>query len=222
MMKNVLLAVFITVSLCLQTQAGDLGFVSLFDGKSLTGWIGPARKHFQVESGILSCEKGCQGVLFTEREYEDFVLKFEFKLTPGANNGLVIRAPLEGDPAYTGVELQILDNSAEQFTELNDYQFHGSAYGIAPAKKGALKPVGQWNSQVVYCQGRRIKVVLNEKTILDVDLDKAAPDGMTIDGQEHPGLNRQKGYLGFLCHEDPIHFRNIYIKELPSKSVPPR
>ena len=197
-------------------KAGDTeaGYVALFDGRTLDGWVGDAVKHFRVEQGCLICAPGCQGKLLTEREYADFVLQFEFKLTPNANNGLAIRAPLEGDAAFAGIELQILDNSAAMYRELEDYQFHGSAYGVAAAKRGALKPVGAWNSQQVACQGRQLQVTLNGKTILEVDLDEAAPQGKTLDGKKHPGLKRTQGHVGFLCHGDEVAFRNIRIKQL--------
>ncbi len=195
-------------------QPQEPGFVDLIDGNSLTGWIGAARDQIDVDSGVLVSRKGCSGKLLTEREYEDFVLRFDFKLTPGANNGLAIRAPKNGDAAYAGIELQILDNPADAYKELQDYQYHGSAYGIAPAKRGALKPVGEWNSQEVVCRGRDLKVVLNDQVILDVNLDEVAPNNKTIDGKEHPGLKRGSGHVGFLCHGDVVSFRNVRIKEL--------
>ncbi len=211
-----LLALINSASAIAQPQ--ESGFVDLFDGKSLSGWIGAARDHFDIDAGVLSSRKGCSGKLLTEREYEDFVLRFDFRLTPGANNGLAIRAPKAGDSAYAGIELQILDNPAKVYKDLKDYQYHGSAYGVAPAKRGALKPVGEWNSQEVACQGRDLKVVLNGQVILDVNLDEAAPNNKTIDGNEHPGLQRDRGHVGFLCHGDVVSFRNVRIKELKGNS----
>ncbi len=211
-----LFAVSAFVSVAETKEAQEKGFTSLFDGKTLSGWTGEGRKHFSVEAGNLVCYKGCEGKLLTEREYSDFILRFDFKLTPGANNGVAIRAPKDGVTSYAGIELQILDNSAKKYQKLEAYQFHGSAYGIAPAKRGALKPVGEWNSQEVRCEGRRIQVILNGKTILNTNLDQAAPNQKTIDHEKHPGLLRNKGYVGFLCHKDPMQFRNIRIQELPS------
>ena len=208
-----LLSVLCWGATCLASSIEE-DFQPLFDGKSLMGWTGKGKKFFQVQSGELVCQQGCSGKMLTQREYGDFVLRFEFKLTAGANNGLAIRAPLDGDAAYVGIELQILDNTAEKYRQLKPYQFHGSAYGIAAAKKEALKPVGQWNQQEVVCRGRQIKVTLNDKVILDINLDQVAPDRQTIDGKEHPGVKRQRGHLGFLCHNDVVYFRNIRIKEL--------
>jgi rhodanese-related sulfurtransferase len=168
-----------------------------------------------VEDGNLICVAGGKGNLLTQKEYSDFVFKFEFKLTPGANNGLGIRCPmrLEGNLHMDGIELQILDDTAEKYNSLQPYQYHGSIYGIVPAKRGSLKPVGEWNHQEVIVQGRRIKVVLNGTTIVDADLDEATKSG-TLDGQKHPGLTRPGGHIGFLGHGDRVDFRNLRIRDL--------
>lgn len=186
------------------------GFVSLFNGADLTGWVGDT-KGYVVENGAIVCKPG--GNLFTQAEYKDFDLRFEFKLTPNANNGLGIRAPLEGNAAYVGMELQVLDDSGSDYTTLKPYQYHGSVYGIAPCIRGHQKPVGEWNTQQVIAQGRRVKVLLNDTVIVDVDLDQAVANG-TMDGQEHPGLKNEKGHIGFLGHGSVVEFRNLRIKEL--------
>jgi hypothetical protein len=189
------------------------GFVSLFNGQDLSGWIGD-KKGYGVENGkIVVFPARGGGNLYTEKEYSDFILRFEFKLTPGANNGLGIRAPLEGDAAYEGMELQILDNMADKYKDLKPYQYHGSIYGVVPAKLGHLKPVGEWNGQEVIADGRRITVKLNGAVIVDADIDEASSP-KTMDGRDHPGLKRQKGHIGFLGHGSHVEFRNIHIKEL--------
>jgi hypothetical protein len=194
----------------------EKGFVSLFDGKTLKGWTG-AVKGYKVEDGNLVCIKEKGGNLYTEKEYSDFVFRLEFKLEPAANNGVGIRAPLEGDAAYVGMEIQVLDDTADVYKNIRPYQHHGSVYGVAPAKPGHLKKVGEWNSEEITADGRHIKVVLNGETIVDVDLDKVAPDGKTIDGGKHPGLKRDKGHLGFLGHGSRVEFRNLRIKEIEKK-----
>jgi hypothetical protein len=192
----------------------DKGFVSLFNGKNLDGWVGN-KTSYKVEDGSILVDPAGTGGgnLYTEKEYSSFIFRFEFQLTPGANNGLGIHAPLEGDAAYQGKEIQILDNTAEKYATLQPYQYHGSVYGIVPAKRGFLKPVGEWNQEEVTVRGNKIKVVLNGTTILDADLDKAARDG-TMDHKDHPGLKRTSGHIGFLGHGDVLRFRNISIKEL--------
>jgi hypothetical protein len=191
------------------------GFKLLFNGKNLAGWTGDT-KGYVVEEGkiVLDPERG-GGNLFTVDEYGDFLFRFEFKLTPGANNGLAIRAPLSGDAAYMGMEIQILDDTSDKYKNLKPYQYHGSIYGVVPAKRGCLKPVGQWNFEEVIAKGKHIMVKLNGTTIVDADIEKASTP-VTMDGREHPGLKRNKGHIGFCGHGDSnyIEFRNIKIKAL--------
>ncbi len=185
------------------------GFVSLFDGQTLQGWQGDT-KGYLVENGILVCAPG--GQLMTEKEYSNFVFRFEFNLPPGANNGVGIRSPLNGDAAYGGMEIQILDDTHEKYKGwLKDYQHHGSIYGVVAAKTGHRKPAGQWNSEEIMADGSHIKVTLNGQVIVDADLAQVKEP---LDGKKHPGLNNEKGYIGFLGHGDRVEFRNIRIKEL--------
>jgi hypothetical protein len=193
-------------------QEREAGFVSLFDGQTLDGWQGSVTG-YKVEEGAIVCIPDKGGNLFTQKEYGDFVLRFDFKLPPGANNGLAVRSPLEGDPAYVAMELQILDNSSPQYANLKPYQYHGSIYGVVPAKLGHLKPVGEWNSQEVVCKGPRVTVTLNGTSIVDADIAKYVEEG-TPDGHDHPGLKRQRGYIGFLGHGSRVEFRNLRIREL--------
>jgi len=198
----------------LSVEEKATGFTSLFNGKSLDGWIGN-KTDYLVEEGVIVVrpQGGGHGNLYTEQEYADFNFRFEFQLTPGANNGLGIRTPPEGDAAYVGMELQILDNTAAIYANLQPYQFHGSVYGVIPAKRGFLNPVGDWNSEEVIVQGTRIKIVLNGEVIVDGDIADARVNG-TMDHNEHPGLKNEKGHIGFLGHGSELKFRNIRIKEL--------
>ena len=168
-----------------------------------------------VESGniVLYPSQNFGGNLYTKEQFDNFIFRFEFMLTPGANNGLGIRAPLEGDAAYGGMELQILDNDAPVYKNLQIYQYHGSVYGVIPAKRGYLKPVGEWNYQEVIADGDRIKVILNGTTILDGNIREASKNG-TIDKRDHPGLLNKTGHIGFLGHGSLVKFRNIRIKPL--------
>lgn len=194
--------------------APESEFTPLFNGRDLTGWTGGTEGYEVKDGGILAYKDGKGGHLLTEKEYADFIFRFEFKLDPGTNNGVAIRAPLKGDPAYVGMEFQILDDVHPKYQKIKDYQSHGSVYGIAPAKRGALKPAGEWNEQEIICDGRHVKITLNGVVINDVNLDEVAPGGKTIDGQKHPGLNNKTGHLGFAGHGDHIEFRNLRIKEL--------
>ena len=214
-----ILAAFISIGLLYflpvsTLRAQEVGFTSLFDGKTLSGWVGN-KSSYLVKDGMIVIEPqgGGGGNLYTEKEYGNFVLRFEFQLTPGANNGLGIHAPLEGDAAYVGKELQILDNEAEKYATLQPYQYHGSIYGVISAKRGYLRPTGEWNQQEVRVQHPFVTVVLNGEVILEGNYLEASKDG-TLDKKEHSGLQRSRGHIGFLGHGDVVRFRNIKIKEV--------
>lgn len=209
---------FFAYSCKTQKNVAESDFTPLFNGKNLDGWVGNKTSYKAVDGMIeIDPDDKGGGNLFTEKEYSDFILRFEFQLTPGGNNGLGIHAPLTGDAAYVGKEIQILDNTADKYSGLKEYQFHGSVYGVMPAKKGFLKPVGEWNQQEVIVQHPKIKVILNGTTILEGDYLEASKNG-TLDGNDHPGLKRSSGHIGFLGHGDVVRFKNINIKELtPTK-----
>ncbi len=190
------------------------GFKSLFNGKDLDHWIGNKTDYIVENNEIfVNPKQGGHGNLYTAEEYSDFVFRFEFKLTSGANNGLGIHAPLKGDAAYVGKELQILDNTAAIYKNLKPYQYHGSVYGVIPAKRGYLKPVGEWNTQEVIVKGDDIKITLNGNVIIDGNMAEASKNG-AADKRKHPGLKRHKGHIGFLGHGSELWFRNIRIKDL--------
>ncbi len=201
----------------LSDQEKKEGFKVLFDGTNMYNWTGNTAEYV-IEDGNISIRpkpgKGSGGNLYTKEEYSDFVFRFEFQLTPAANNGLGIRTPLEGDAAYVGMELQILDNEDPIYKDLHAYQYHGSVYGVFPAKRGFLKPLGEWNYEEVIAKGPKIKVILNGTVINDADITVPRQTGITADGQKHPGLLRDSGHIGFLGHGSPVQFRNIRVKDL--------
>ncbi len=198
-------------------QPEEVGFEPLFDGTSLFNWTGNTTDYVPVNGElVVDPKRGGKGNLYTKKEYSDFHMKFEFQLTPGANNGLGIRTPLEGDAAYVGMELQILDNTSPMYAKLQPYQYHGSVYGIISAKQGFLKPVGEWNEEEVIAEGNHIKVILNGEVITDGDIVQAIKNG-TPDHKEHPGLLNKTGHIGFLGHGSPLKFRNLRIKEIIKK-----
>jgi hypothetical protein len=194
----------------LRDHAGD-GFEPVFNGRDLSGWAG-ATDAYEVVDGAIRCQPGKGGTLHTEAEYGDFVARLEFKLPPGGNNGLAIRYPGAGKAAYVGMcELQVLDSEHPNYAALDARQHHGSAYGLAAAERGYLRPTGEWNFQEVTVRGSRIKVELNGSVILDADL-AAVTDFMG--GKPHPGMNRTSGCFGFAGHGDPVEFRSVAIKRL--------
>ncbi|HAW95451.1 MAG: glycosyl hydrolase [Phycisphaerae bacterium] len=190
-------------------------FESLFDGRTLDGWTG-ATKGYRVRDGAIECSKAqFGGNLLTAEVFDDFVLRFEFKLSPGSNNGIALRAPLDGDPAYLGMESQVLDNGDRRYKGIKPWQRHGSIYGISPALPGYQRPVGEWNTEEIRVEGRKVRITLNGTVILDCDLDDATSEG-TLSGQKHPGLDRKSGHIGFCGHGDDVAYRNIRIRRLGS------
>jgi len=198
-------------------SGAEEGFVPLFDGKTLDGWTLVEKKKpgrgYVVEDGLLVCPPDGGGNLLTQKEYSNFVFRFEFRMEPGGNNGVGIRAPLAGDIAYSGMEIQILDHDHPRYQgRLKPTQKNGSIYDVIPAKTGYLKPAGEWNEEEITANGRRITVKLNGTVIVDADLDSVTDPAVL---KKHPGLARTTGHIGFLGHGTRVEFRNIRIKELP-------
>ena len=200
-------------------------WVSLFNGKDLNEWQGDLENHV-IEDGILVCKKGAK-VLETKKEYSDFVFRFEFKLEESGNNGIGIRVPQAGKPAYGGMEIQILDHNGSKYmmettngkkiSRLKPWQVHGSIYGVMPAKTGYLKPVGEWNEETIICIEDHIKVILNGAVIVDAYLDDLTP----VDGRPHPGLRNRSGHISLAGHNDRVEFRNLAIADFsPSPTKP--
>src|SRR5204862_6531345 len=154
--------------------------------------------------------------IYTKEEFADFTARLEYKLPPGGNNGLAIRSP--GGKAHVATqamcELQILDDTAPQYAKLDPRQYNGSAYGMVPAHRGYLRPVGEWNFEEVTVKGPTLKVELNGTVILDIDLSKVTK---YMANSPHPGKERTSGHFGFAGHNDPVAFRNIQIKPVPAK-----
>ena len=195
---------------------GEAGFTPLFDGKTLNGWAlmrGRGRGYI-VENGAIVCPEDGGGNLYTEKEYSNFVLKLEWRLWEGGNNGIGIRAPLEGDAAYAGMEIQVLDDEAEIYQKMNlkPAQYTGSVYQVFPAKRGFVKRNGAWNTEEIVADGRKIKVTLNGQVVCDANLDDVKDQELL---KKHPGLARAGGHIGFLGHGTRVEFRDIRIKALP-------
>ena len=183
-------------------------YVSAFDGATFAGWQG-ATDNYEIVDGVIRCKKGKGGTLFTQDQFADFSVRFHFQLPPGGNNGLAMRYPGKGDTAYTGFELQVLDNTADKYKNLKEWQFHGSAYGLQAAHRGYQRPVGEWNYQQVTMRGSRVQVELNGYRILDADLSKLESQLKNATGKDNP-----TGHFGFAGHNDPVAFTNVRIRRL--------
>lgn len=214
--RNTLLA-FLALALlaCAPAAARERGFTKLFDGKTLNGWTvvngrGPG---YIIRDGAIVCPSDGGGFLFTEKDYSDFVLRLEFLTESNGNNGIGIRTARGGNPAYeSGMEVQILDDSHPDYANLAPGQYCGSIYQVFPARRGAIKPAGQWNTQEISAIGRKVKVKINGITVVDADLNTVTDPKILA---AHAGLLRPSGAVGFLGHgPSEVRFRNIRIRDL--------
>ncbi len=183
----------------------------LFNGKDLTGWqpVGGAAGHWKAEDGVLYCQGG-SGWLSTDKQYGDFELELEFRVPPGGNSGVFIRAPHEGNPAYQGMEIQVLDDYAPKYAKLRPVQYTGSIYDVVAASPRVTKKAGQWQKMVIRCEGPHVVVKVNGTKVVDANLND-----YTDHLDKHPGLARKQGYIGLQNHGSRLDYRNIRIRTLP-------
>ena len=206
------------------------GFKPMFNGRDLTGWEGATNTYAVTKEGYLTClqrdTKGGAKVvrnLWTVKDYANFVIRFDVKLPPNANNGLGIRTPPNGWCSHDGMEIQLLDDWGPAWNgahKLYDSQYTGSIYGVVPPARKAngesyLNKPGEWNSVEVTANGSQITVVLNGTKIVDADVSKYDPEGAYLpDKHKHPGLRRKTGRIHWCGHGREIYWRNVRIKEL--------
>ncbi|MBI3837896.1 MAG: DUF1080 domain-containing protein [Planctomycetia bacterium] len=184
----------------------------LFNGKDLTGWQavdGPIES-WKVEGGLLYCSGGGGGWLSTAEQYANFELELQFRVPPGGNSGVFLRAPHEGNPAFAGMEIQILDDEAPEYAKLQPFQYCGSLYGIAAPNARVSKKADEWQKMHIVCNGRKVQVTLNDTLIVAANLD----DHKDQQGP-HPGIKRNVGYIGLQNHGTRLDFRNIHLRVLP-------
>jgi len=189
-------------------SADEEGWVTLFNGKDLTGWV--TTGNWLVEDdGVLAIkprpgEEGWQrfdAYLYTEKQYGDYILDLEFKIPPKGNSGVFVRIADRKDPVEKGIEVQIMDSYGET-KELGNHDNGGIIRTVGP-NKNMSKPAGEWNRMIVTCKGHNMKVKLNGEQIIDIELN------------ETPMKDRPlKGYIALQDHGLPLWFRNIKIKEL--------
>ena len=196
-------------SLKLSKEEKKEGYILLFDGTSINQWDNPSNEYI-VENGTIKKNEGGYGNLYTKENFDNFILRFDFLLTPAANNGLGLRHNYTTG-GYDGMELQILDNEDPLYKDLKPYQYHGSLYEFAPAKRGYLKKTGEWNTQEVMVNGNHLIIKLNGELILDTDLAEATKNASETTRAK---ITRPNGRIAFLGHEEVVYFKNIRVKRL--------
>ena len=192
-------------------QVTELGHNSLFTGRDFSNWEGagrPAQLCWSVSDGVLTGLNKKGPWLRSRKQYGDFNLRMEYQVEPGANSGVYIRVPQDGNhhrddqsKAPAGFEVQILDDSAAKYRKLKPYQFCGSVYDIAGACEHVGKPPGDWNTLEINCEGQNVTTVHNGVVIVRV-----TPD-------EYPliKLRKLQGFLGLQNHGGGVRFRRIRI-----------
>jgi hypothetical protein len=191
------------------------GFTPIFNGKDLTGWTATGKADaWAAEGGAIVCKSGGGGYLLTEKEYGDFELRFSYRWSKeGGNSGIGLRTPMKGDPAYAGMEIQLIDDEnwekVHKF-KLAPYQHTGSIYDVKPAAKQANAKIGEWNTVRVVCQGPKVLIEQNGTELLTANLD----DHKDRAEKNHPGLKRAAGHLGFQSYNIKVEFKDVVVKEL--------
>ena len=203
MQRNVLLLLCFSAWLagCASTPSG--GGRPLFNGRNLTGWVPMFGREWKVERGAIIGRNGeawttnpekSGSWLRTEKEYSNFTLELEYAINTRGNSGVFIRSALEKNPAFTGHEVQILDDHGRAPAKYTT----GSLYDVVAPTKNMSKPAGEWNAVRIDCDGRRVQVTMNGEKIVDYQTDRLT-----------------RGYLGLQNHDTNavVRFRNIRITE---------
>ena len=185
----------------------EVGFVSVFNGKDLTGWEGAGRDAalcWGVENHLLVCDGRDGPWLRSTGRYKDFSFRLEYQLESGGNSGVFLRVPKNGEHrgrGDSGVEIQILDDHDKRYRDLKAFQYAGSVYAIAAASPHVGRPAGLWNTLEINCRDTFYEVVHNGISVLEADSV----------GFPQLGDRRLMGFLGLQNHSEPVRFRNLRI-----------
>lgn len=213
---HVVVGLFIFLSCLVFCRCGNLKdseFVPLFDGKTLNGWHvqGGEIESWQAGGGILSCIAPEGGWLSTDKQYGDFILSLQWRIPEGGNSGVGLRYPKNSHVSQAGMEIQILDDSAEKHGDIKPEQYTGSIYYQVAARQGAANPPGEWNLYEITCNGPLVVVVLNSTEVVRAGMDEhtEGKGGLTPLSQRP-----RAGHIGVQSHGTGVDFRNIKIKIL--------
>lgn len=200
----------------LQGEDKDKGFVPLFNGKDLDGWVVKGKAEgWQVKDGVIRSE-GAKGGdwIRSAKEYGDFILKVDWKISKNGNSGVFIRVPDKSAPWLNGYEVQISNAPRD------DLHCTGALYGYAAVKPRPDESPDKWHTFEVHCIGTKVKVIADGVTVVDVDQKTlTAPNEK---GYTDPKTKPLQGYVGLQDAHSPagtyIEFRNVLIKELKPAS----
>jgi hypothetical protein len=232
-MKKMILALLSAVALVgCATSNTDSGFTPLFpkdgvpEGWTVRTWNDVSKPAaagvaWHVTNGVLHGSEPRGTWLVSEREYGDFVLQYEWKLGEQGNSGCGLRFPLRGDPAFDGLELQMVDPRYFGSNPANapkPSELTGALYRAMTPRVQVFKP-NDWNKYLITCEGPRVQVVLNDQLILDVNVDEQTTPTKKHDNTDAPPLKDRprKGHIGFQELSrggGHVEIRNARIKEL--------
>ncbi|MHC4401263.1 MAG: family 16 glycoside hydrolase [Planctomycetota bacterium] len=231
--KTLILALVLGMPAILPASEGpadDQGFVSLFNGRDLTGWITGADNAWVVEDGVITLKREMDGrehnldYLWTKETYRNFILELEFKVPERANSGVFLRTPDLEDPVYTGIEVQVSNSHGRE--NLSRGGTAGAIYDCVAPTANAIKKPGEWNRYRITCNENRITVVLNGEEVVDMDLDRWTTPHLNPDGTKNKFPTALKdfsreGHVGLQDHGRPVWYRNVRIKRLAAAPKPP-
>lgn len=207
MLRNLGCLLILLLAFALASTAGEIddpGFVPLFDGQGLTGWRTMGQEDWHADNGVLWTE-GKGGWLRTDRRYADFVLRLEYRVTKGAASGIFLRAAEQGNPAFTGFEIPLLDDAGQP----TDLHSTGAVYGAIIPLYSVGRKAGEWNQIEITCVGRHLTIYLNGNRIHKIDFD----DPAFVFAEQRP-LSRvpNEGYIGLESHTNRVDFRSLRIQ----------
>ena len=180
------------------------GFIALFDGKTLDGWWmkDSNKESFHVsEEGYIEWLSKGGGALMTRDRYDNFILRMEWKILPGGNSGVWVRAPRDSRQSKIGFEVQMQGDSD---TEEPDKDSTCAIYDVIPPTSMPAKKEGEWNDLEVVCDGPHVKITLNGEVVQDLNFDD----------HEELKYRLRKGFICLTDHGNYVAFRNIRLKKL--------
>ncbi len=218
MLRNKIFLAVVTILILQASAATSSELKDVLTDDAIPGWEpkgGATKDSWVVKDGVLMCTGKAEGRkgsvadwgmawIGTKADYTDFILDFQFKLSPGGNSGVFIRVPKVGHPTFDGMEIQILDDHADKYKNIPPDRSCGALYKIAPWTKQMVKPAGQWNHMRVTADGDHIVVELNGEKVVDAD------------GRSHPEILKRspRGPVGLQNHGTIMWFRNIKLANM--------
>lgn len=218
-MKKHIIFWMVAFAVVLATSSGNAAEkgknVELFNGKNLTNWVQKKAGGWTVENGVIGPSKTPGGYIWAKGKYDNFELELDFKMSKRCNSGVFFRTDPD-NPVQGGFEIQILDSHGKAKVGKHDC---GALYDALPPSANSGKPAGEWNHMKLTVNGASVKVVLNDKTVVNADLDQWTTARKNPDGSRNKFRTALKdlprtGSIGLQYHGHPVWFKNLKLKKL--------